>query len=164
MNDSGLHGCIPSGQLPDAVDRSLSLPRTGFVSVPARNAPACSGFLPTRPGVPLCSLFGSLVLVGPDSRFGFDEPAAVMTIRWSGVEVLYIVEIVRKGEGAGFEPMTCSKGVLCFRASRQCCTEAMSEVSCNSSPRLFGSLLSITSIGVDNVLSLISALQWYSDA
>ena len=38
MNDSGLHGCIPSGQLPDAVDRSLSLPRTGFVSVPARNA------------------------------------------------------------------------------------------------------------------------------
>ena len=27
MNDSGLHGCIPSGQLPDAVDRSPSLPR-----------------------------------------------------------------------------------------------------------------------------------------
>jgi len=55
--------------------------------------------------------------------------------------VLYIVKIVRKGVGAGFEPMTCSGGVLRFRASRQCCTEAMSEVSFNSSPRLFGSLL-----------------------
>ena len=86
--------------------------------------------------------------MAPQSH-GFDEPAVVMTIRWSGVEVLYIVEIVRKGEGAGFEPMTCSKGVLCFRARRQCCTEAMSKVSCNSSPELFGSLLFTTSFGVD---------------
>ena len=69
--------------------------------------------------------------------------------------VLYIVKIVRKGEGAGFEPMTCSGGVLRFRASRQCCTEAMSEVSFNSSPRLFGSLLFITWFGVGNVCSLI---------
>ena len=58
--------------VPDAVGRrSFSLSSYGFVSVPARNAPACTGFLPTRPGVPLCSLFGSLVLVGPDSRSGF---------------------------------------------------------------------------------------------
>ena len=71
------------------------------------------------------------------------------------VEVLYIVKIVRKGVGAGFEPMTCSGGVLRFRASRQCCTEALSEVSFNSSPRLFGSLLFYYLIGVGNVCSLI---------
>eukprot|EP01044_Picomonas_judraskeda_P013649 COSAG03_NODE_2083_length_3148_cov_2.934405_6_plen_83_part_01 len=63
----------------------------------------------------------------------------------SGGEDLYKVEVVRKGEGAGFEPMTRSGGVLCFRASRRCCTEAVSEVGCNSSPGLFGSLLFITS-------------------
>ena len=40
----------------------------------------------------------------------------------------------------------------------------MSEVGCNSSPGLFGSLLFITSFSVNNVYSLISALQWYSDA
>ena len=65
------------------------------------------------------------------------------------------MKIVRKGVGAGFEPMTCSGGVLRFRASRQCCTEAMSEVSFNSSPRLFGSLLFYYLVGVDNVCSLI---------
>jgi hypothetical protein len=71
--------------------------------------------------------------------------------------VLCIVKIVRKGVGAGFEPMTCSGGVLRFRARCQCCTEAMSEVSFNSSPRLlaFGSLLFITWFGVGNVCSLI---------
>ena len=46
-----------------------------------------------------------------------------------------------EGGGAGFEPMTCSGGVLRFRASRQYCTEAMSEVGCNSSPILLGKLL-----------------------
>ena len=83
-----------------------------------------------------------------------------------GGEDLCEVEVVRKGEGAGFEPMTHSGGVLCFRARRRCCTEAMSEVGCNSSPGLFGSLLFITSFSVNNVrvYSLISALQWYSDA
>ena len=85
------------------------------------------------------------------------------------MEVLYIVKIVRKGVGAGFEPMTCSGGVLRFRASRQCCTEAMSEVSFNSSPRLFGSLLFYYLVGVDNVYSLIYGITvvpylGYSDA
>eukprot|EP01043_Picozoa_sp_COSAG02_P006791 COSAG02_NODE_197_length_29578_cov_9.718647_11_plen_141_part_00 len=61
------------------------------------------------------------------------------------------VEIVRKGGGAGFEPMTCSGGVLRFRARCQYCTEAKSEVICNPSPELFGSLLFTTKFGVDNV-------------
>ena len=66
--------------------------------------------------------------------------------------------------GAGFEPMTCSGGVLRFRARCQYCTEAKSEVICNPSPELFGSLLFTTMFGVDNVYSLITALRWYSDA
>ena len=37
-------------------------------------------------------------------------------------------------------------GVLRFRASRQYCTEAMSEVGCNSSPILLGKLLDITKL------------------
>jgi hypothetical protein len=49
----------------------------------------------------------------------------------------------RKGGGADFEPMTCSGGVLCYRASHLCCTEATSELNCNPSPRLFGSVWSI---------------------
>ena len=53
------------------------------------------------------------------------------------------IEVVWKGGGAGFEPMTCSVEVLRFRASHQCCTEAMSEVGCNSSPILLGKLLDI---------------------
>ena len=70
-----------------------------------------------------------------------------------------------EGGGAGFEPMTCSVEVLRFRASHQCCTEAMSEVGCNSSPILLGKLLDIIkSYCVSNEISLISALQWYSDA
>ena len=85
----------------------------------------------------------------------FDEPAVGRTEGCRSVEVFYIVKIVRKGVGAGFEPMTCSRGVLRFRASRQCCTEAMSEVSFNSSPRLFGSLLFYYLVGVGNVYSLI---------
>ena len=55
-------------------------------------------------------------------------------------------EVVWKGGGAGFEPMTCSVEVLRFRASHQCCTEAMSEVGCNSSPILLGKLLDITKL------------------
>ena len=77
--------------------------------------------------------------LGPTRGLVFDEPAVGSSDRCRSGVVLYIVKIVRKGEGAGFEPMTCSGGVLRFRASRQCCTEAMSEVSFNSSPRLFGS-------------------------
>ena len=61
---------------------------------------------------------------------------------WRSVGVLCI-EVVWKGGGAGFEPMTCSVEVLRFRASHQCCTEAMSEVGCNSSPILLGKLLDI---------------------
>ena len=61
---------------------------------------------------------------------------------WWSVGVLCI-EVVWKGGGAGFEPMTCSVEVLRFRASHQCCTEAMSEVGCNSSPILLGKLLDI---------------------
>ena len=100
---------------------------------------------------------------GPTRGLVFDEPAVGSSDRCRSGVVLYIVKIVRKGEGAGFEPMTCSGGALCLRASHQSCTEAKSEVSRNSSPRLFGSVLFSTSFGVDNVLvySLISALQWY---
>ena len=163
VNEWSLPGHQSSGRMTDAVGRSsFSLSSYGFVGVPARNAPACTGFLPTRPGVPLCSLFGALV-VGSDSRID-SEAGAAMLHGLSGGEDLCEVEVVRKGEGAGFEPMTCSGGVLCFRARRRCCTEAMSEVGCNSSPGLFGSLLFITSFSVNNVYSLISALQWYSDA
>lgn len=68
------------------------------------------------------------------------------------------VEIVRKGGGAGFEPMACSGGVLRFRARCQYCTEAKSEVNFNPSPELFGSLLFTTKFGVHNVYSLITAL------
>ena len=63
-----------------------------------------------------------------------------------GVQELGIrldLTVVWKGGGAGFEPMTCSVEVLRFRASHQCCTEAMSEVGCNSSPILLGKLLDI---------------------
>ncbi len=81
-----------------------------------------SGFLPTRPGVPLCSLFGSLVLVGPDSRFGFRRTRSRWKDRCRSGVCLCEVKIVRKGGGAGFEPMTCSGGVLRFRARCQSCT------------------------------------------
>ena len=60
---------------------------------------------------------------------------------WWSVGVLCI-EVVWKGGGAGFEPMTCSVEVLRFRASHQCCTEAMSEVGCNSSPILTWKIIS----------------------
>ena len=147
-----------------AADPVQPSPRTGLLVFPPGTLPPVQAFCPPDPAF-LCVL----CLVpsrswGPTRGLVFDEPAAGWRDGCRSGENLYIVKIVRKGGGAGFEPMTCSGGVLCFRAIRQCCTEAMSEVSCNSSPRLFGSVMFITSFGVNNVSSLVTALQWYSDA
>ena len=130
-------------------------PHTGLLVFPLGTLPPVQAFCPPVPAflcvlclVPSCSW-------GPTRGLVFDEPAVGSSDRCRSGVVLYIVKIVRKGVGAGFEPMTCNRGVLRFRASRQCCTEAMSEVSFNSSPRLFGSLLFYYLVGVGNVCSLI---------
>ena len=64
----------------------------------------------------------------------------------SVVEVIYFVK-----RSSGVEGWGCWLWVrdvqwwwLCFRASRRCCTEALSDVSINPSPILLGKLLGIT--------------------
>ena len=134
-------------------------PRTGLLVFPLGTLPPVQAFCPPVPAflcvlclVPSCSW-------GPTRGLVFDEPAAGGRDRCRSGVCLCEVEIVGKGGGAGFEPMTCSGGVLRFRARCQYCTEAKSEVICNPSPELFGSLLFTTKFGVDNVYSLITALR-----
>ena len=131
--------------------------------LPLGTLPPVQAFCPPVPAflcvlclVPSCSW-------GPTRGLVFDEPAAGGRDRCRSGVCLCEVEIVGKGGGAGFEPMTCSGGVLRFRARCQYCTEAKSEVISNPSPELFGSLLFTTKFGVDNVYSLITALRWYSE-
>eukprot|EP01048_Picozoa_sp_COSAG05_P016217 COSAG05_NODE_2061_length_3624_cov_5.109787_2_plen_220_part_00 len=90
--------------------------------------------------LPACS--AAVVRGFPLSSYGL---VSVPGMWWRSVGVL-CREVVWKGGGAGFEPMTCSVEVLRFRASHQCCTEATSEVGCNSSPILLGKLLDITKL------------------
>ena len=120
-----------------AVVRGFPLSSYGSVSVPARNAPACSAFCPPFPAFLCCS-----VLVLSYGSYSCSGGVNLAGMWWRSVGVL-CVEVVWKGGGAGFEPMACSVEVLRFRASHQCCTEAMSEVGCNSSPILLGKLLDI---------------------
>ena len=119
-------------------------PRTGLLVFPLGTLPPVQAFCPPVPAflcvlclVPSCSW-------GPTRGLVFDEPAAGGRDRCRSGVCLCEVEIVGKGGGAGFEPMTCSGGVLRFRARCQYCTEAKSEVICNPSPELFGSLLFTT--------------------
>ena len=109
----------------------------GFVGVPARNAPACSAFCPPFPAF-LCVLWLVLSLrTGSTCGGKFAGPV---------VEVIYFVKRNSgvKGWGCWLWVRDVQWWRLCFRASRRCCTEALSDVSINPSPILLEKLLGIT--------------------
>ena len=118
-----------------AVGRGFPLSSYGFVSVPARNAPAQnaparSAFCPPFPAL-LCVLW-LVSSYGTNSVFG----GSTFQEQWWRFN-LYLISVSRLvGGGCWLRAYDVQRRGLCIRASHQYCTEAMSEVGCNSSPIL----------------------------
>ena len=142
-----------------AVVRGFPLSSYGLVSVPARNAPACSAFCPPFPAFLCVSVL--VLSYGDYSGSGGVNLAGMW---WRSVGFWYR-EVVWKGGGAGFEPMTCSVEVCCVfepvanAVLRQCLKSVATH-----HPFYSENYWILLSYCVSNENSLISALQWYSDA
>ena len=108
---------------------------SGFVSVPVRSAPAWTAFCPPIPAL-LCVLW----LV---SSYGTDSVLGGSTSQeqwWRFSLYLSVSSLV--GGGCWLRAYDVQRRGLCIRASHQYCTEAMSKVGCNSSPKLTWKIIS----------------------
>ena len=105
------------------------LSSSGFVSVPYRSAPAWTAFCPPIPALLFVLLLVSSL--GTNSVLG----GSTSWEQWWRFN-LYLSVSSLVGGGCWFRAYDVQWRGLCIRARHQYCTEAMSEVGCNSSPIL----------------------------
>ena len=111
------------------------LSSSGFVSVPVRSAPAWTAFCPPIPAL-LCVLW-LVSSYGTDSVFG----GSTIQEQWWRFS-LYLSVSSLEGGGCWLRAYDVQRRGLCIRASHQYCTEAMSKVGRNSSPKLTWKIIS----------------------